>query len=149
MEYSESQNIFGETQSAYRKHLCTTDNLIKLTEHVSEVFEWSEMVGFVCLDVKKAFDAVWRPGLVHKLNSIGLKNSVISWINSFLLQRIVFVKIDSAVSDSFSPTAGVSQGSVIALILLLIYVSDLPQIKAQISQFAENFAPSIGHNPQN
>ena len=58
MEYCESQNIFGETESAYRKHRCTTDNPIKLTQHVSEAFQWSEMVGFVCLDVEKAFDAV-------------------------------------------------------------------------------------------
>ena len=84
IEYCESQNIFGETQSAYRKHRCTTDNLIKLTQHVSEAFQWSERVGFVCLDVEKGFDAKWRLGLVHKLNSIGLKNSVIRWINSFL-----------------------------------------------------------------
>ena len=93
MEYCERQNIFGETQSAYRKHRCITDNLIKLTQHVSVAFQWSEMDGFVCLDVEKAFDAVWRLGLS---------------------QRNVFVKINSIVSDSFSPTAGVPQGGVIA-----------------------------------
>ena len=140
MEYCESQNIFGETQSAYRKHRCTADNLIKHIQHVNEAFQWSEMVGFVCLDVEKAFNAVWRLGLVHKLNSIGLKNSVIRWINSFLSQRNMCVKINSTVSDSFSPTAGVTQGSVIAPVLFLVYVSGLPQIKAQISQFADNFA---------
>ena len=38
MEHCESHKTFGETQSAYRKHLCTTVNLIKLTQHVSEAF---------------------------------------------------------------------------------------------------------------
>ena len=77
MEYCESQKIFGETQSIYRTHRCTTVRLNKLAQHVSEAFQWSEMVGFVCLDVEKAFDTVWRLGLVNKLNSIGLRNSVI------------------------------------------------------------------------
>ena len=77
---------------------------------------------------------------MHKLNSIGLNNSAIRWINSFLSQRNVFVKINCTVSYSFGPTAGVLQGSVIAPILFLIFVSSLPKIRTQISQFADNFA---------
>ena len=78
LEHCESLNVFGETQSAYKKHRCTTDNLIKLTQHVSEAFQRSEMVGLVCLDVEKAFDAVWRLGLIHKLHSIELKTQLLS-----------------------------------------------------------------------
>ena len=36
MEYCENQSLLGETQSAFKKPHCTTDNLIKLTQHVSE-----------------------------------------------------------------------------------------------------------------
>ena len=140
LEHCENLNVFGETQSAYRKHRCTTYNLIKLTQPISEAFQWSEMVGLVCLDIEKAFDAVWRRGLIHKLNSIELKIPIIKWINSFLSQRNVYVKINTTVSASFCPTAGVPQGSVIAPILFLIHVSRLPKMKAQISQFADDFA---------
>ena len=123
-----------------RKHRCNTDNRIKFTHHVNEAFQWSQMVGFVCLVVEKAFDAVWRLGLVHKLNSIGLDNWVITWINPFLSKRNVFVKINSTVSDSFSPTTGVPQGSSIFPNFLLIYVFCSPQLKAQISQCPDDFA---------
>ena len=41
LEHCESLNVFGETQSAYRNRRCTTNNLIKLTQHVSEAFQWS------------------------------------------------------------------------------------------------------------
>ena len=122
-----------------RKHRCTTDSLIELTQHVSEAFQWSEMVGFVCLDIEKAFDAVWSLGLMHKLNSIWLNNSDIRWINSFLSQKNVFVKINCTVCESFSPAAELFQGSVIVTILFLIYVRGLPKIKAQISLFVDNF----------
>ena len=39
LEHWESLNVFGKTQSAYRKHRCTTEDLIKLTQHVSEAFQ--------------------------------------------------------------------------------------------------------------
>ena len=98
------------------------------------------MVGLVCLDVEKPFDAVWRLGLIHKLNSIELNIPIIKWINSILSQRNVYVKINSTDSASFCLTSGVPQGSVIAPILFYIYVTGLPKMKALISQFADDFA---------
>ena len=140
LEHCESLKVFGETQSAYRKHRYATDNLIKFILHVSEAFQLSGMVVLVCLDVEKAFDAVWRLGLIHKLYSIKLKLPIIKWINPFLSQKNVYVKINSTVSSSFCPTAGVFQGSVISPIFFLIYISRLQELKEQISQFADDFA---------
>ena len=98
------------------------------------------MLDLVCLDVEKSFDAVWRLGLIHNLNSIELKIPIIKWINSFLSQRNVYVKINTNVSASFCPTTGVLQGSVIAPIFFSICVNRLSNMKAQISQFADDFA---------
>ena len=53
-EFCECQNIFGETQSAYRKHRCTTDNLIKLNQHVSEALQWSEMVSYAWMSKERS-----------------------------------------------------------------------------------------------
>ena len=136
----EEKNVFGEKQSAYRRNRCTTDNLLKLTQHVAEAFQWSEMVGFVCLDIEKAFDAVWRLGLQNKLLQIAVHKPLIKWVNSFLSQRSIFVKINNSKSSTFSTLARVPQGSVIGRILFLVIVSGIPEIPAQISQFADDFA---------
>ena len=70
-------------------------------------------------------------------------------MNSFLSQRNYDVKIKKTRSEKFSPTTGIPQGSVVAPILFLIYVSNIPETPAEISQFADDFAlfyrPKFSH----
>ena len=127
LDHCEANKVFGSQQNAYRANRCTTDNLLVLTQHISEAYQWSEMMGVVCLDVEKAFDAVWRLGLIDKINKIRIQTKIIKRMNSFLSQRNVYVKINNTRSETFSPTAGVPQGSVVAPILFLIYVSNIPE----------------------
>ena len=61
---------FWEISQLFLFYICTTDNLLKLTQHVTEAFQWSEMVGFVCIDDDKAFDEEWRLGLQNKLQKM-------------------------------------------------------------------------------
>ena len=102
LAHCEKNNVFGEMRSAYRRNRCTTDNLLKLTQHVTEAFQWSEMVGFVCLDIEKAFDAVWKLGLQNKLLQFGVHKPLIKWFKSFLSQRSIFGKINNSKSSTFS-----------------------------------------------
>ena len=138
-ERCEFQNICGETQIAHNKQRCTTENLIKRTQHVSEDFQWSEMVSFVCLDIEKVVNAVWRLRLNHKINSIEQNSSAIKWINSISSQKNIFLKVNFTLY-CFCPTAGILQGRIIVPILELIYVSKFPQMKAPNSQFSDHFA---------
>lgn len=136
----EKNKLFGEAQSAYRRKRCTTDNLIQLTQKISEAFQWSECVGAVFLDVEKAFDAVWRLGLINKLYNLEIDSNIIKWVNSYLSQRKLRVRVNICKSEEFETEAGVPQGSVIAPILFIIYVSQVPEMKATVSQFADDFA---------
>ena len=141
LAHCENNYVFVELQSAYRRRRCKTDNLLKLTHHVTEAFQWSQMVPFVCLDIEKAFDAVWRPGLQNKLIQIGVHKPLIKWVNSFLSQKSIFLKINNSKnSTTFSKQAGIPQCTVIAPIPFLVYVSGTPEIPALISQFAVDFA---------
>ena len=47
--------------------ICQTVVTVKFNQHVSEAFESSEIVGLGFSDVKNAFVAVYRLGLIHYL----------------------------------------------------------------------------------
>ena len=77
--------------------------------------------------------------MIDKIYKIRIQKKIIKWVNSFLSKRNIYVKIKNTRSETFS-TAGVPHGSVVAPILFLIYVSNIPDTPAEISQFADDFA---------
>ena len=61
------------------------NNLIKLTQHVGEAFQCSELIGLVRLDEEKVFGVLWRLGLKPHFNDLTI--SFTKWMNSFLSQK--------------------------------------------------------------
>ena len=51
--------------------------LIRLVQEWSTTMDSSEHVGVVFLDIKKAFDRVWLPGLLHKLQAVGVRRKAL------------------------------------------------------------------------
>ena len=65
------------------------------------------------------------------------KNS--KWFRSYLSERIFLVNIENKLSDFGEISYGVSQGSVLGLLLFLIYVNDMPQaITSTLLLYADN-----------
>ena len=100
----------------------------------------NEMVGLVCLDIEKAINTFWRTGMIDKLKKISIQNKIIKWVNFFLSQKNIYVKIMNRRSEKFSTTTGIPQGSVVAHRLFLIFVLNIPITTDKISQFADDFA---------
>ena len=66
--------------------------------------------------------------LFIKLTAYGIHGALLLWIENYLTDRKHCVLIDSAVSDYCFVLSGVPQGTVIGLVLLIIYVNDLPLV---------------------
>ena len=65
------------------------------------------------LDISKAFDKVWHQGLIFKLKSLGVSDSLSNLIESFLSNRFQRVILNGQTSKWLPDKADVAQGSVL------------------------------------
>ena len=57
----------------------------------------------VFLDLEKAFDMVWREGIIAKLSQLGIKGKMLRWINDFLQDRSMKVRVGATLSKAHIP----------------------------------------------
>ena len=65
------------------------------------------------LDISKVFDKVWHQGLLFKLKSLGVSDSLSNLIESFLSNRFQRVILNGQTSKWLPVKADVAQGSVL------------------------------------
>jgi hypothetical protein len=80
----------------------------------------------VFLDIEKAFDTTWHPGLLYKLSELEFPTSLIKLISSFFYNENS-VSIEGEMSTPREMEARVPQGSVLSPTLYSIYISDTPK----------------------
>ena len=78
---------FSDIQCGFRSSRSTADCLTVLSDRIAWVFNRSEAIRTVALDISKAFDRVWHASLLHKLKSYGVSVEVFGLISSFLSNR--------------------------------------------------------------
>ena len=77
------------------------------------------------------------------MKKYGIYHNLLRWINSFLNERSISIKIKNIKSNIFTPKYGVPQGSPLSPILFVIYVSDIPQPENEQTTTLLQFANDI------
>ena len=65
-------------------------------------------------------------GLRQKIYQLDLPIKLRRWLSDYLVGRVIQVKLQCFLSPLVYPKAGVPQGSILNLLLFLVYVNDLP-----------------------
>ena len=85
-EYVEENKVLSVHQSGFWSNDSCGNQLLSIVYNLHKAFDAYATLEtcYVFLDISKAFDKVWHQGLVFKLMSVGVSDSLLSLIESFL-----------------------------------------------------------------
>ena len=126
-EYLDKNGLLYKYKSGFRANFSTESCLVQLTDFILRGMGKGFHTGMIVIDLQKAFDTLDHTILLQKMECIGFKDSVIKWFQSYYSNKKFFVTLENVFSDAGLINCGVPQGSILGLLLLLIYINDLPQ----------------------
>ena len=138
--FIESNNLLSSHQYGFRPGYSCTSQLIHLFHEWAKALDKRLPTDVIFLDFEKAFDSVPHDRLLLKLERFGITGSLLSWLSNFLQGRSQRVVIEGCQSDWAPVTSGVPQGSILAPLLFILYVNDIPE---SLSSPAEMFADDM------
>lgn len=106
----------------------------------------------MAVDLKAAFDRVWRSGLLRTLASADVPSAWLRWLRGWLSDRRARVRWNDTLSRSRCMSAGVPQGSPLSPLCFDIFTAGLPDaIKAaspgvQVVQYADDITLAVQHH---
>ena len=103
------------------KYSCLS-SLTIIHEYLINNIEKGEINGLLMLDFSKAFDLVDHIILLQKIGLYGITETSGKWFASYITNRTQQVHLNDHLSSPLIRNPGVPQGSILGLLLFLIYI---------------------------
>ncbi|CAB3993735.1 Hypothetical predicted protein [Paramuricea clavata] len=117
------------------------EELLHVLQDIHQALESRNQVDAVYLDFAKAFDKVSHKLLLTKLHKFGIRGDLLSWFENYLSGRYQRVTVLGETSGTLPVLSGVPQGSILGLLLFLVYANDLPHSisgESTVAMFADD-----------
>ncbi len=122
--FLEGSNAIAPEQGGFRACRECAEHVIILTETLRRRRQegLKSYLGFI--DFAKAFDVVWRNGLMFKLSECGVKGRMLRAISALYAETTAAVRVNGSCTRAFPMSLGVRQGGVLSPLLFLAFIND-------------------------
>ena len=139
MKHFENYGVLNDSQHGFRAKRSTETQLILTIHDIASSIQQNQSIHAIVLDFTKAFDKVPHQRLLKKMEYYGIRGPLLNWFTSFLFERQQTVICEGRSSMSATVSSGVPQGTVLAPLLFLLYINDLPDsINSTVRLFADD-----------
>ena len=125
IKFLDVRNIFSHYQKGFRRGDRTADHVFILNTILNSYFSKVIKIYACFVGFSKAYDSVWRNGLLYKLILNGLSLKFILLIKSMYTELQAAVKLPNGVTPYFSSLVGVRQGCNLSPMLFNLFVNDI------------------------
>ena len=118
-------NFLNELLCGFRKAHSTQHALFKLLQAWQKELGNSGFIGFIFVDLSKAYDCLPHDLLIAKLGAYGLDRSVLKLLMDYLNSRKQRTKVGSSYSEWSKIKHGIPQGYILEPLLFNIFINNL------------------------
>lgn len=141
VEWADGGRLLAEEQAGFRHGRCTMDQWFVLHEMVAARKQFNHATAMAFLDVRKAYDCTWQPGLWKSLMDSGCSSKVIDMLRELVEHSKRRVVAYSRTSEPITMECGVPQGAVLSPFLYSMFINGL------VAELGKNPAFGVRMNP--
>ena len=117
--------LIRHNQSGTRECRNTLDNLGEIVTEIQHAFAHQKYHVSIFLDLEKAYDTCWNQHLLQQLENFGMSGNLPIFIQHFVENRSIFIKLGNIKSDISKVDLGIPQGSSLSGTLFIIAIDSV------------------------